>query len=168
MSVLHNMTFYLDLSSRYDKEENGPSFTSQSARPDNITKAAAAMKFDGEFSVWIIFACRILLDMQTTMGKEVGKAWKEINTAFDKQWDVMAYKQMSGGGLGFEHGLYWPTENGDVPTQMFYLIRNTTQYPLMKMAKPFCLEENAKRGDGPIFFKPDDLPEEFQAVADEM
>lgn len=167
VQMLMDMTFYLDVSSRYDKEDNGPQWASQRARPDNITKAAAAMKFDGEFSVWIVFACRILLDIQTTMGKDVDKAWKETTTAFDKQWDIMAFKQMPGGALGFDHGLYWATEDGDVPMKMFYLIRNTTQYPLMKMGKPAFLEESAKRGDGPKFFQPGELPAEFQAMADE-
>lgn len=167
--MLMDTTFYLDCSSRVDKEErNENQYAAQRHTSDNITKAAAAMKFDGELSVWNVFACRILLDIQTTMGYEVGKAWRETKVAFDKQWDIMAYKQMPGGGLGFDHGLYWPTENADVPMKMFCLIQNTTKYPMMKMLKPHYLEENAKKGNGPKIFKPGGLPEEFQAIADEQ
>ena len=165
--MLMDMTFYLDMSSQYDKREKGPAWQSQRHSSDNITKAAAAMKYDGEFSVWIIFACRTLLDIQTTMGSELGKAWKETISAFDKQWNIMAYKQMPGGALGFDHGLYWATENGEVPMRMWYLIGNTTQRPLMKV-KPIILEENAKRGGGPKLFKPGELPPEYQAMADEQ
>ena len=99
------------------------SMKTQPPKQDSFVKAMRAMKHDHEFIVWIVFACRLLLDTQTIMGDKVGKSLQELRSQAYDQWDTMDYMVNASGALDFGGaGERWLDKDGFIPLYILSLI----------------------------------------------
>lgn len=59
---------------------------------DEITRGFWKLREDGEISAWVVFAARILQDIQEILGDRVGESWEELKITARKSKESLQIK----------------------------------------------------------------------------
>ena len=124
---------------------------------NEITLGLYVLRREGEISIWIVFAARILLDISDVLGKEISRAHLEQKVAGDKVFALLDFK--AEGAKPNPRGERWRTKDGPPVMAFWKLLQYWTVIDPFPMMKQKWLAEKASVVDQYRFF--DELPAEI-------
>jgi len=91
---------------------------------DGFSKGLEKLRKDGEISAWIVFASRIILDINNILGDDVARSYKELQRAGRDAKAVLDF-QSEGDELGpgpSSDGLCWHSKSIELPQNIWELV----------------------------------------------
>lgn len=87
---------------------------------DEFTRGCCKPTNEGEITIWFVFACRILLDIQDVLGAQVKHAWEQYyRTSIYAKADLKLHRDE--GGQLENQGEPWPIGPGAEEVPLFRL-----------------------------------------------
>ena len=109
---------------------------------DELSRGLRKMRKEGEISVWIVFAARIILDIQDILGARMDSGYQELRSAADSASKILDL-QVNGNVLTpGSSGECWQTKDSDTIWKLFDLTKYwILNYPLPTMKKMWMTEK---------------------------
>ena len=144
-------------SSLYDMIRDGLSDRTGQRPPiqDEFNSGLEHLRKAGEISVWIVFASRIILDIQDILGSDVGRGYDSLRSAAQDALTVLDFhvegKELAPGG----NGECWHVKDADLPLR----VHNSLKYWVVEAPLPSVKALCDQQGVG-HFGDIEDLPPE--------
>ena len=109
---------------------------------DELSRGLRKLRKEGEISVWIVFAARIILDIRDTLGTRMESSYQELRSVAETASKTLDLQVNGNVLIPGASGERWQTKDSDIVWKLFDLTKYwILNYPLPTMKKMWMAEK---------------------------